>query len=237
MSGKSTMPEFRLGCRDSIPFTLVIGPFGMLFGVLAVEAGLSVVEALTFSAVVVAGAAQLTAIQLMTEQAPTAVVLLSALAVNLRMAMYSAALTPALGDAPVWKRAIAAYCIVDQSYACASSRFERERGWSVRQRYAYFFGTMAPMFPAWYAATLAGAIVGESIPEAYALDFALPITFVSIVAPMLRTRAHQTAALTAVVAALCLSELTWNLGLPIAGLLGMAAGAEVDRRAARRAQA
>ncbi|MDP7149776.1 MAG: AzlC family ABC transporter permease, partial [Paracoccaceae bacterium] len=79
---------FWSGFRQGLPFILVIVPFALLFGVIATEAGLSIVETLGFSVVVIAGAAQFTALQLMTEQAPTLIVLASALAVNLRMAMY-----------------------------------------------------------------------------------------------------------------------------------------------------
>ncbi|WP_150120932.1 AzlC family ABC transporter permease, partial [Sulfitobacter sp. HI0040] len=73
------------GVADGAPFILVIIPFSTLFGIIATEAGLSVFETLSFSVVVIAGAAQFTALQLMQENAPTAIVLASALAVNLRM--------------------------------------------------------------------------------------------------------------------------------------------------------
>ncbi len=45
------------GLRDGAPFMLVAGPFALLFGVLATEAGLSVFEVMSFSLVVIAGAA------------------------------------------------------------------------------------------------------------------------------------------------------------------------------------
>ena len=82
--------SYLTGLRDGAPFVLVIVPFATVFGVLSKSAGLNVLEALAFSVAVLAGAAQFTALQLMQDQAPTLVVLASALAVNLRMAMYSA---------------------------------------------------------------------------------------------------------------------------------------------------
>lgn len=88
--------DFWRGLRDGLPFLLVITPFGLLFGVVATEAGLNVYETLSFSIVVIAGAAQFTALQLMVDDVPALIALVSALAVNLRMAMYSAALTPIL---------------------------------------------------------------------------------------------------------------------------------------------
>ncbi len=82
------------GFRDGIPFLLVVTPFALLFGVVATESGLNLLETMGFSIVVIAGASQFTALQLMNDNAPTLIVIASALAVNLRMAMYSASLTP-----------------------------------------------------------------------------------------------------------------------------------------------
>ncbi len=207
---------------------LVIAPFAMLFGVLATEAGLSVFETLSFSVVVIAGAAQFTALQLMTEEAPTFVVLASALAVNLRMAMYSASLTPHIGAAPLWQRAIAAYFTVDQSYAVSITKYETAPEMSPQEKIAYFFGTVTPVCPLWWIFTLVGAIVGAAIPASFALDFAVPITFLAIVAPALRTRAHIGAAITAAFLSLLLFSVPFNLGILLAGMGGMMVGARIE---------
>ncbi len=74
----------------------MVAPFGLLFGVVATEAGLNLVETLTLTVLVIAGAAQFTALALLEDQAPTIIVIIASLAVNLRMAMYSAALFPHL---------------------------------------------------------------------------------------------------------------------------------------------
>ncbi|MEL7261344.1 MAG: AzlC family ABC transporter permease, partial [Pseudomonadota bacterium] len=88
MTTTTTKSAYLAGLRDGAPFVLVAGPFAVLFGVLATEAGLNLFEVMTFSLVVIAGAAQFTALQLMQDNAPTVIVLISALAVNLRVAMY-----------------------------------------------------------------------------------------------------------------------------------------------------
>ena len=97
----NTKAAYRQGVLDGAPFVLVVVPFAMVFGLLAVEAGLPVVQVMAFSGAVIAGAAQFTALGLMVDGTPTLIVLLTALAVNLRMAMYSAALAPWLGPAPL----------------------------------------------------------------------------------------------------------------------------------------
>jgi len=216
------------GVVDGLPFILVIIPFATLFGLLAVEAGLNVIEALVFSLVVIAGAAQFTALQLMQEDAPTIIVLASALAVNLRMAMYSASLTPYIGSAPLWQRALAAYLTVDQSYMVSVAQFEKEPQMTVPQRIAYFFGAVTPVVPLWYIFTVVGAMLGSRVPDSWALDFALPITFLAMIAPMFRTLAHVVAAFVAVVVSLLAVGVPFSLGIIIAGVVGMVAGAQAE---------
>ncbi|MBO9478395.1 AzlC family ABC transporter permease [Shimia sp. R11_0] len=222
--------EYLRGVRGGLPFVLVVVPFALLFGVVATEAGLPLLQVLSFSVVVIAGAAQFTALQLMAENVPTLVIIISALTVNLRMAMYSASLTPHLGALPFLRRAFVAYCLVDQSYALSILEYEKRPEMSLAQKFSYFMGAITPVVPLWYTATVAGAMVGQAIPPALALDFAVPITFLAMIGPMLRTQAHVLAAAVSVSMALIFAFLPWNLGLIVAAIAGMVTGAEVERR-------
>ena len=224
------------GIADGAPFILVIVPFATLFGLIATEAGLSVFETLAFSIVVIAGAAQFTALQLLQEEAPTIIVLASALAVNLRMAMYSASLTPWIGGAPLWQRAFAAYLTVDQSYVVSIAQFERAPEMTMPQRIAYFFGSVTPVVPLWYLFTFLGALLGAQVPDTWALDFAIPITFLAMIAPMFRSLAHVVATFVAVAVSLIVVDVPYSLGLIIAGIAGMIAGAQAEVFAVRRSK-
>lgn len=236
MLTSSPKPTYLRGFVDGAPFVLVVVPFAMLFGVVASEAGLRLAEIMGFSVLVIAGAAQFAALQLMVEDAPTLIILATSLAVNLRMAMYSAALTPYLGQAKLWQRGLIAYFLVDQSYMLAHAKYEAQPKMPLPHRLAYFAGVISPVAPAWYAASLAGALLGQSIPPEFALDFALPITFLAMVAPMLRSAAHLAAAVTSVATALTLAWLPYGTGLLVAALLALLVGAEVERRTVMRAQ-
>jgi len=219
---------FWRGFRGSLPFLPVVTPFAFLFGVIGTEAGLNIAEVMGFSILVIAGASQFAAVQLMTENAPTVVILLAALTVNLRMAMYSASLTPHLGRAPMWQRGLISYLLVDQAYAASILEYENRPQMSVGEKAGYFFGAMLLITPLWYGCALVGALLGKEIPAQCGLDFALPITFLALVAPALRTSAHRMAALVSLVLGLVLSSMPYNLGLPIAGIAGMIAGANVE---------
>ena len=229
------------GAADGAPFILVLIPFSTLFGLVATEAGLTVTETLVFSVMVVAGAAQFTALQLMQENAPTIVVLISALAVNLRMAMYSASLTTYIGAAPLWQRVLAAYTTVDQSYVVSVAQYEATPDMSVPARMAFFFGVVTPVIPLWYGFTWVGAYFGARVPESWALDFTIPITFLAMIAPMFRSAAHVVAAFVAVVVSLLAASVPYSLGIVVGGAAGMIAGAQVElwlsRRQGRKGQA
>lgn len=237
MSRQITRSLYWRGVRDGAPFVLVIVPFALLFGVVGTEAGLALSEVMGFSVLVIAGAAQFTAVHLLNDGAPALVALVSALAVNLRMAMYSASLTPYLGAAPLWQRALAAYFMVDQSYSVSYLAYETNPGWGLPERLSYYFGVVTPVCPLWYLFTFLGAVVGDTIPDSFALDFALPITFLAMIGPMLRTAAHVAAALVAVVVALLAAGLPYNLGLLLAGIAGMMTGAQAELATDRRNKA
>ncbi len=235
MSSATVKSAYAAGIRDGLPFIFVAAPFSLLFGVVATEAGLTLAQAMGFSIVVIAGAAQFAALQLMVENASIALVLLAALAVNLRMAMYSAALVPYIGSAPMWQRALISYVNFDQSYIASAARYEARPQMRVAERVWFFLGVSTPLVPLWMSMTAVGALVGSAIPPEYALDFALPITFLAMIGPMLRTLAHVAAALTSMVVGLVLVGLPSGTGLLIAAACAMVTGVLVELWQERRA--
>lgn len=224
------------GFRDGLPFILVVVPFSLLFGVTGTEAGLSIAQVMGFSVLVIAGASQFAAVQLMVEEAPTVIILGTALAVNLRMAMYSAALSPHFRGLPLWKRALSAYLLVDQSYAMSAQEFEENPNLSKAAKFKYFAGVVSPIFVLWYIASYAGAYAGARIPPEFALDFALPITFLAMVAPLLKTLAHVASAITSIVLTLAFSGMPFGTGLLVAAVIALIVGAQVEILMARRAK-
>ncbi|MGR3290890.1 MAG: AzlC family ABC transporter permease [Paracoccaceae bacterium] len=231
----TTIPKsaFWHGFRVGTPFILGALPFGMLFGVLATEAGFDIYQVMSMTIIVIAGAAQFTALTQMQDNAPVIMVLAASLAVNLRMAMYSASIAPYLQDAPLWKRAAAAYGLVDFTYAVNLAEYESHPERNVSDKMLFYLGTVIPGFFFWYLSTFLGAWFGQSIPAAFALDFAPAIVFLSLVGPMLKTPAHVAAALTSVILALLLAFLPFSSGLLIAGLAAMLVGSEIERRSQR----
>lgn len=225
----SARHAFLRGLLAALPMTVVVGPFALLFGVVATEAGLNVIEAMLFSVSVFAGASQFAALQTMQENAPVLVVLATALAVNLRMVMYSVTLAPHFGELPLRSRALMAYFLVDQSFATTVAEIDRNPAMTAQEKRAVFFGAVVAVAPLWFLASLAGALIGRAIPPEYALDFALPITFLAMVAPMLRSLPHLAAAGVSILLSLLLAGLPYGTGLLIAAAGAMTVGALIDR--------
>ena len=200
MATTTAKKPFWDGVKQGLPFMIVVVPFAMLFGVLGSEAGLTFAQVAT------------------------------ALTVNLRMAMYSAALAPHLGKAPWWQRGLVAYLLVDHSYTLGQTYYEDNPQLSVPQRFAFFIGIVGPVVPTWYLGTVAGVLVGQGIPPEYALDFAVPIAFIAAIAPAFRTIAHVAAALVAISASLALAWIPYSGGVMVAAVIAMMVGAEVERR-------
>jgi predicted branched-subunit amino acid permease len=133
----------------------------MVFGVLAAESGLDIFTFLAFSLAVIAGAAQFTALSLMHDQAPTIV----GLAVNLRMALYSATLAIHLVKAPFWTRALIAYSILDHSFALSYAKYQNNPEMTLSQKLAFYFGATGLVGAIWVIGTGIGAWLGARVPD------------------------------------------------------------------------
>ncbi|MEE9453685.1 MAG: AzlC family ABC transporter permease [Paracoccaceae bacterium] len=226
----TTRTAYWRGVRASVPFLVMAVPFGMLFGAVATESGLDMVQTMAMTMIVVAGASQFSAVQVLSDGAPFYIAVLTGIAVNMRMMMYSASLAPHLGKALKWHRVLAAYFMIDQTYGISIQTFERKPDMPTRDKLAYFFGSATLMFPLWYASTYVGIIAGAAIPPAYSIDFAVPVMFIALVAPSLRSIPHLAAAVVSVVVSLLLAWIPYNLWLIIAAVLAMMTGAELERR-------
>lgn len=220
--------HFLRGALASAPMLLVLVPFASLFGLVSAEAGLDIWQISVLSLAVFAGASQLTAVQMMQDNAPVFMVLLTSLAVNLRLAMYSASLTQHLGALSLRWRLAVAYLLVDQSYAASISEFERNPSLTLSEKLAYFMGSVGHVVTFWFVFTLLGAYLGSYLPADSGIDFAMPVTFIAMVAPMLRSVPHLAAAFVAVVGSLLFSGLPFSAGILVAAMAAMVTGALVE---------
>jgi 4-azaleucine resistance transporter AzlC len=233
-SARTRWREFLSGCRDELPILLGVAPFGMIYGLLALGAGLPPSTAQAMSAVVFAGSAQFIAAQLIHDAAPAAVVIVTVFVVNLRHALYSASVAPFVRQLNAGWKAALAYLLTDEAYAVAATRYERDgdRTDVSPFRHWYFLGAGLTLWTCWQVSTAVGVFLGARVPESWSLDFTLPLTFIALVFPGLRDRAAAAAALSAGVLAVLAVGLPYKLGLLLAALAGISVGLAVEGRRA-----
>jgi 4-azaleucine resistance transporter AzlC len=172
-------PDFFQGVRDSLPIVAAAAPFGMLFGALAVDNGLTVGEAVLMSATVFAGASQMVGLALFGAHIAPWIVILSVFAVNFRHVLYSAALGRRTGLMAGWQKLIAFFFLTDPQYAASEARADRKMPLTM----SWYMGMALPVYVLWVAEAWVGALFGSLItdPAALGIDFLLPIYFLGLV--------------------------------------------------------
>jgi 4-azaleucine resistance transporter AzlC len=187
--------RFRQGLRLGTPYGAVSFVLSLSFGVLAVQAGFSALQAVVVSALVFGGSAQFAALSIVTAGGGVAAALSAATLMHSRFLAMGIALAPSLPGGPL-RRAVEGQAVVDSSWALAN------RGDGSFDR-MLLMGTTVPQYVAWVAGTVVGALAGDLLGdvERYGLDALFPTFFVGILlAELRRPRARVAAALGAVIA-------------------------------------
>ncbi|POG55601.1 AzlC family ABC transporter permease [Haloferax marisrubri] len=215
------------GVRAAGPLQLGIAPFGLVAGVAAVEQGLSVAHALGFSSLVFAGASQLAMIELLGADAPLAIVVGTAVVINLRTMMYSASIAPYFRDLTARSKALASYLLTDQAYAVSIARYGRD---GETDRFAYYVGAGASLWLVWQVTTVAGALLGSGLPPELGFDFAAPLVFLALLVPTLKDRASGAACLVGglVATGVVVAGVPFHLDIIVAAVVGVLAGLAVE---------
>ena len=226
MSSKQN--PFWAGVRAELPLLLGVAPFGMIYGVLALDAGLTPAPAQMMSSIVFAGSAQFITAQLVRGAVPGFVIVLTIAVVNLRHMLYSASVAPYLRTLSMRWKVLLSYLLTDEAYAITILNYEQKE--TDPGGHWFFLGAGLTLWTSWQISTAIGILLGTTLPESWPLDFALPITFIALIMPALRDRPAAAAALSAGVVALLAYNLPYKLGLMLAGLLGILVGTLLEVR-------
>ncbi len=213
--------DLQAGVRDMSPLLLGILPFALVAGIAAVEVGFTLTQAVGLSMIVFAGASQLAAIDLLGSNAPLAVVIGTAVVINLRMVMYSASIAPHFARYGRRARAVLAYVLTDQAYALSVAEFA---GNEDRSRWKYYLGAAGSLWIVWQVGTVAGVVLGAGVPEEWGLTFAIPLVFLALLVPAMKDRPTTVAGVVGGCAAVVAAGLPLNLGLLVGAVGGILAG-------------
>jgi 4-azaleucine resistance transporter AzlC len=204
--------------RTAAGIGVYAGVFGLAFGAVAVAAGLSVLQAVTLSAVMFTGASQFALVGVLAVAGSPFAAMAAALLLGVRNAFYGVSVTGIVRPRGLG-RVLAAYFVIDETAAMAVAQTGRRAG-----LYA-FWATGIGLCSMWNLGTLGGALIGGSInTSALGLDAAAPAIFLALLWPQLSRDRGPMVALGAVVVALALVTIA-PAGVPIIAAAGVAIGA------------
>ncbi len=220
--------NFLEGVRAEVPLLIGVFPFGMIYGALALNAGLSASASQLMSSIVFAGSSQFITAQLAAENAPAFVIIITIAVVNLRHMLYSASLAPYLKNLSLRWKILLSYLLTDEAYAPSIINYEKEG--IATNKHWFLFGAGFALWFNWQVSTAFGIFLGASIPESWHLDFALPLTFIAMVVPVLKNRPMIASALSAGLMALLAYHLPFKLGLILAAFTGIIVGTLLEKK-------
>ncbi|MBL8397605.1 MAG: AzlC family ABC transporter permease [Candidatus Accumulibacter sp.] len=212
-----------------MPLLLGAFPFGLIYGALAASSGLSSTAAMLMAICVFAGSSQFIAIGLVAAHTPVAIIVFTTLIVNLRHMLYSATLLPYLRHLPQKWRIPLAFWLTDETFAVTIHRFQRDDG--SPYKHWYQLGSSLAMYVNWQFWCLLGLVLGNRIPDAQAwgLDVAMPVTFIGMLIPFVKSKPIAVCVLTAGATSLLTWHLPYKLGLLVATFAGIVAGLLAQR--------
>ena len=214
--------QFWRGVKAELPIAVSAIPFGLIYGVLAVETGLPASLGLAMSSIVFAGSAQFIGVQLFGSQTPALIIILTTFVVNLRHFLYATALTPHLSHLSKRWRWGLAYLLTDEAFAPSILYFQQKS--DNPARHYFLLGAGVTLWGCWQLSSAAGILLGASVPGSWSLDFTLALSFIGLVVPALKDRADVAAALVAGTVALAANGLPYKLGIIAAAFAGIGAG-------------
>ena len=175
MNGK--LKIFLKGVIDVSPLMIPVVPFGLIFGVLAIDVGFTPLETMGMSLIIFGGASQIVLLQLFSGGASSLVIISSVGAVNSRHLLYGAVVSEHLSDLKLIWKIIISYFLIDQAFARSNEYFKKNKD---ENKYFHLIGGGATCWIIWQSTTFLGIILGSAIPEKLGLSFAIPLTFLAL---------------------------------------------------------
>lgn len=181
----STKPIWLQGVIDILPISVAIIPWGILAGSLAIEAGLSPIQAQCMSLFVFAGAAQLAALNLVQIASPVLAILTSTFVISSRHLLYSAVYRPIALSLSRPRRYLLAFLLTDEMFAVVEAYREKHQVF----HYSYAVAAGFSFYIIWNFASLGGILLGVTFGNMteHGFDFAIAAIFIAMVVPNIKT--------------------------------------------------
>ena len=174
---KSNLKVFFKGVIDVSPLMIPVVPFGLIFGVLAIDIGFTPLETMGMSLIIFGGASQIVLLQLFSGGASSLVIISSVGAVNSRHLLYGAVVSEHLSDLKLIWKIVISYFLIDQAFARSNEYLKNNKE---KNKYFHLIGGGATCWIVWQTTTFLGIILGAAIPDKLGLSFAVPLTFLAL---------------------------------------------------------
>ena len=214
--------EFKNGCLQEIPLQLGVFPFGIAYGILGIEVGLTNIQTYLLSIIIFAGVSQIVFAQLFSTFTPSFMIVGTIGIVNLRHILYGVSLSSYLKKLSLKWRIILSYLITDEAFAISYKRFSEEK----KTKYMHFhlLGSGITLWTSWQISTLIGIFIGPSIPNSLNLEYVIPLSFIAIVVVSINTKIKLIVFIMSALLSILLRDLPWNLWIITSALISIIIG-------------
>ncbi len=219
--------ELQQGLKDAFPIVLGYLPLGFAFGIMAGDAGLSVFQAVSMSALCLTGAGQFIAIGMFKAGGSIVAIILTNILVNLRYTLFAASTVPCLKNRiPPATATILSYGLTDEVYAVSMNRYRTHPATT-----SYLAALVFAAHLSWILSTLIGALAGTLVVDISKLgmNFILPAMYISLLILMIKKKSDLDPALAAALIALLVghfvpSAMSNNFNIVAATFIGATLG-------------
>lgn len=212
----------REGFRVAFPQSIGLIPWALVTGVAMVTAGFTPLQAMGMNVIVFAGVAQLGTLPLIVAGAPLWLIVTTALVLNLRFLIFSAAIARGFRDVGAGTRWLSSYLLIDGVFAACFEKMltHEDRHW----RLGYYLAPSAWAWLLWQIFALTGVLAAPAIPRNWSIEFMATIALIVILLPMTKFRPMLVAAATGGAVAVLLHGMPLRLGVIVAIIAGIGAG-------------
>jgi 4-azaleucine resistance transporter AzlC len=220
--------EITQGIKSEIPIVVGVIPFGLIFGVLAANAGINPWLAWSTSQIIFAGSAQFLAIPLIANGTPALVLVLTTFIINVRHILYSASMAPRARHLSLKWKVVLSFLLTDEAFIPTNAHY-LDKTVDEKHKHWFWLGAGMTLWFFWQVSTGLGIFLGAQLPPNLGLEFTLSLTFIGLIVPTLKSRPAVAAALSAGLVAVAAHGLPYRLNLMAAAVAGIATGMILER--------
>lgn len=182
----SAQEMIKLGIQTSLPIAFGYIPVALTFGILAKQAGMSILELTMMSAFVYAGASQFMGANMIISSASALEIIVATFVLNFRHFIMSLSFMNQVQSTISPKgRVSLGLGLTDESFAVSALHIDKA---DYKKGYIFFITVILTAYLTWVIGSLIGGLVGDIIPEqlSNSMGIALYALFIGLLVPSIK---------------------------------------------------